>query len=152
MLDSPQAHPAQSDLVLQLRKECLYFPALALRCRESRNGRPLSGPLSCRFVDMDRNLPIVSGGALRFVRTLPTPFSRRPIDMVPVARVHPKVGESLSCRTLITVRFRIVDELFDPVQVGFGSRTFFHTNIGSDVSCLKPGQKLTVPIGRVGGN
>jgi len=92
MLHSPQAHPAQSDLVLQLRKECFYFLALALRCRESRNGRPLSCPLSCRFVDMDRNLPIVSGGALRFVRTLPTPFSRRPIDMVSVARVHTKVG------------------------------------------------------------
>jgi hypothetical protein len=92
MLDSPQAHPAQSDLVLQFRKECFYFPALALRGRESWHGRPLSCPLSCRFVDMDRNLPIVSGGALRFVHTLPTPFSRRPIDMVSVARVNPKVG------------------------------------------------------------
>ena len=99
MLDSPQAYPAQSDLVLQLRKECFYFPALALRYRESRNGRPLSCPLSCRFVDMDRDLPIVSGGALRFVRTLLTPFSRRPIDMVSVARVHTKVGQSLSCGT-----------------------------------------------------
>ena len=92
MLDSPQAHPSQSDLVLKLRKQCFYFPTLALRCRESRNGRSLSGPLSRRFVDMDRNLPIVSGGALQFVGTLPTPFSRRPIDMVSVARVHPKVG------------------------------------------------------------
>ena len=92
MLDSPQAHPAQSDLILKLRKECFYFPTLALRCRESRNGRPLSCPLSRRFMDMDRNLPIVSGGAPRFVRTLPTPFSRRAIDMVSVARIHPKVG------------------------------------------------------------
>ena len=92
MLHSPQAHPAQSDLVLHLRKECFYRPALALRGRESRHGRPLSGPLSRRFVDMDRDLPIVAGGALRFVRTLPTPFSRRPIDMVAVARIHPKVG------------------------------------------------------------
>ena len=92
MLHSPQAYSSQSDLVLQFRKECFYFPALALRCREGRNGRPLSCPLSRWFVDMDRNLPIVSGGALRFVRTFPTPFSRRPIDMVSVARVHPKVG------------------------------------------------------------
>ena len=28
MLHSPQTHPAQSDLVLQLRKECFYLPAL----------------------------------------------------------------------------------------------------------------------------
>ena len=51
MLHSPQAHPSQSDLVLQLRKECFYFPALALRCREGRHGRPISGPLSRRFSD-----------------------------------------------------------------------------------------------------
>jgi hypothetical protein len=101
---------------------------------------------------MHRNLPIVSGGALRFVRTLPTPFSRRPIDMVSVTRVHPKVGKPLSFRTLIAVRLGNVGELLDPVQVGFGSRTFFHANIRSDVSFLKPGQKLTIPIGRVGGN
>ena len=80
------------DLILKLRKESFYFPALALCYRESRNGRPLSCPLSCRFVDMDRDLPIVSGSALRFVRALPTPFSRRPIDMVSVARVHAFLG------------------------------------------------------------
>jgi hypothetical protein len=63
MLHSPQAHSSQSDLVLQLRKECFYFPALALRCREGRLSRTLARPLSHRFVDMDRDLPIVTPGA-----------------------------------------------------------------------------------------
>ena len=53
---------------------------------------------------------------------------------------------------MITVRFRIIEKLFNPIQVGFGGRTFFHVNIRSDISFLEPGQKLTVPIGRVGGN
>ena len=70
MLHSPQAHPAQSDLVLQLRKQCFYFPALALRCCEGRQGRPLARPLSRRFVDMDRDLPIVAPCALRFLRAI----------------------------------------------------------------------------------
>src|ERR1700745_1769885 len=134
MLHSPQTQPSHADLVLQLRKGCFYFPALALRCREGRNGRPLARPLSRRFVDMNRKLSIVFGGALRLVRALPTPFSRRPVDMVSVARIHPEIGQLLSFRTLITVCFRIVGELFDPVQVSFWSRIFFHANIRSDVS------------------
>jgi hypothetical protein len=49
MLHSPQAHPRQSDLVLRLRKECFYFPALALRGREGGHSRTLARPLSRRF-------------------------------------------------------------------------------------------------------
>ena len=152
MLHSAQAHPAQSDLVLQLRKQCFYFPALALRCRESRNGRPLSCPLSRRFVDMDRNLPIVAPGALRFLRAVATALPRSHIHMRSIYGIDANVGEPLSFRTLIAVRLGNVGELLDPVQVGFGSRTFFHANIRSDASLLEPSQKLTVPIGRVGGN
>ena len=59
-LSSPQARPAQSDLVLQLHaKSASTSAALALRCRESRrDGRSLSCPLWRRFVDVDRDLPI----------------------------------------------------------------------------------------------
>ena len=152
MLHSPQTHPAQSDLVLQLRKECFYFPALALRGREGRHGRPLARPLSRRFVDMDRDLPIVAPSALRFLRAVPTALPRGHIHMRSIDGIDPNVGKPLSFRTLIAVRLGNVGELLDPVQVGFGSRTFFHANIRSDVSFLKPGQKLTIPIGRVGGN
>ena len=152
MLHSPQTHPPQSDLVFQLRKECFYFPALALRCRESRNGRPLSCPLSRWFVDMDRDLPIVAPCALRFLRAVATALPRSHIHMRSIYGIDANVGEPLSFRTLIAVRLGNVGELLDPVQVGFGSRTFFHANIRSDVSFLEPSQKLTVPIGRVGSN
>ena len=152
MLHSPQTHPPQSDLVFQLCKQCFYFPALALRCRESRNGHPLSCPLSRWFVDMDRDLPIVAPGALRFLRAVATALPRGHIHMRSIYGIDANVGEPLSFRTLIAVRLGNVGELLDPVQVGFGSRTFFHANIRSDVSFLEPSQKLTVPIGRVGGN
>src|ERR1700739_1895682 len=111
MLHSPQAHPSQSDLVLQLRKECFFFPALALRCRESRNGRPLSCPLSCRFVDMDRDLPVVASGALRFLRAVPPAIPRGHIHMRSIYGIDANIGESLSFRTLIAVCFRSVGEL-----------------------------------------
>ena len=81
MLHSPQAHPAQSDLVLQRRKEYFYFPALALRCCEGRHGRPLARPLSRRFVDMDRDLPIVAPCALRFLRAIATALPRGRVHM-----------------------------------------------------------------------
>ena len=58
MLDPPQAHPLQSDLVFLFRKECFYFPALALRCRETGVAARSRVRLSCRFVEMDRILPI----------------------------------------------------------------------------------------------
>ena len=93
MLHSPQAHPAQSDLVLQLRKECFYFPALALRGRESRNGRPLARPLSRRFVDMDRDLPVVAPGALRFLRAVATALPRSHIHMRSIYGIDANVGE-----------------------------------------------------------
>src|SRR6516225_2222395 len=150
MLHSPQTHPAQSDLVLQLRKQCFYFPALALRCRESRHGRPLSCPLSRWFVDMDRDLPIVASGALRFLPTVATALPRGHIHMRSIYGIDANVGEPLSFGTLIAVRLGNVGELLDPIQVGFGSRTFFHANIGSDVSFLKPGQKLPIPVRSVG--
>jgi len=151
MLHSPRAHPAQSDLVLQLRKECFCFPALALLCRESRNGRSLTRPLS-RFVDMNRDLPIAAFSALRFLRAIATALPRRHVHMRSIYGIDTHIGKPLSFRTLIAVRLGNVGELLDPVQVGFGGRTFFHANIRSDVSFLKPGQKLTVPIGRVGSN
>src|SRR6202008_5096937 len=109
MLHSPQTHPSQSDLVLQLCKQCFYFPALALRCREGRHGRPLARPLSRRFVDMDRDLPIVAPSALRFLRTVATALPRGHIHMRSIDGIDTNVG-----------------------KVGFGSRTLFHANIGSD--------------------
>ncbi len=109
-------------------------------------------PLSRRFVDMDRNLPIVAPGALRFLRAVATALPRSHIHMRSIYGIDANVGEPLSFRTLIAVRLGNVGELLDPVQVGFGSRTFFHANIRSDASLLEPSQKLTVPIGRVGGN
>ena len=125
MLHSPQAHPAQSDLVFQLCKQCFYFPALALRCREGRNGRPLPCPLSRWFVDMDRDLPIVAPRALRFLRAVATALPRGHIHMRSIYGIDANVGEPLSFRTLIAVRLGNVGELLDPVQVGFWSRISF---------------------------
>ena len=58
MPDPPQAHFPQTDLVFLFRKECFYFPALALRCRETGMAARYRVRLSCRFVEMDRNFPI----------------------------------------------------------------------------------------------
>src|SRR5260370_12376201 len=115
MLHSPQTHPPQSDLVLQLRKEWFYFPALALRCREGRHGRALACPLSRRFVDMDRDLPIVAPGALRFLRAVATAFPRGHIHMRSIYGIDTDVGKPLSFRTLIAVCFRSAGELFGPI-------------------------------------
>jgi hypothetical protein len=96
MLHSSQAHPAQSDLVLQFRKECFYFPALALRCRESRNGSPLARPLARRFVDMNRDLPIVAPGALRSLRAVATALPSGHIHMRSIYGIDTDVGKPLS--------------------------------------------------------
>src|ERR1700747_1872992 len=111
MLHSPQTHPSQSDLVLQLRKKCFYFPALTLRCREGRNGRPLARPLSRRFVDMDRDLPIVAPSALRFLWAIATAFPRGHVHVRSIDGIDTNVGKPLSFRTLIAVCFRSVGEL-----------------------------------------
>ena len=143
MLHSPQTHPAQSDLVLQLRKECFYFPALALRCREGRHGRPLARPLSRRFVDMNRDLPVVASGALRFLRAVATALPRGHIHMRSIYGIDANISESLSFRTLIAVRLGNVGEFLDPVQVGFGSRNF------SDLFAASLLAVLTVPLRRL---
>ena len=149
MLDSPQAHPAQSDLVLQFRKQCLLLSGVGV----ARPRRPEQSfalvPFVAPLVDMDRNLPIVSAGALRFVHTLPTPFSRCPIDMVSVARVHSRrrlvafLRDTDNCslsrqrRSNFSIPYKSVSE-----------QDFFHANLGVILPCSsQPGQKLTVPIG-----
>jgi len=83
---------------------------------------------------------------------LATALPRGHIHMRSIYGIDANVGEPLSFGTLIAVRLGNVGELLDPIQVGFGSRTFFHANIGSDVSFLKPGQKLPIPVRRVGSN
>ena len=125
MLHSPQAHPAQSDLVLQFRKQCFYFPALALRCRESRNGRPLSCPLSRRFVDMDRDLPIVAPGALRFLRAVATALPRSHIHMRSIYGIDTDVGKPLSFGTLIAVRLGNVGNFSIPYKLVLGAGLSF---------------------------
>ena len=124
-LHSPQAHPAQSDLVLQLRKQCFYFPALALRCCEGRHGRPLARPLSRRFVDMDRDLPIVAPGALRFLRAIATALPRGHVHRRSIYGIDANVGEPLSFRTLIAVRLGNVGELLDPYKLVLGAGLSF---------------------------
>jgi hypothetical protein len=85
MLHSPQAHPSQSDLVLQLRKQCFYFPALALRCRESRNSRSLARLLSRRFVNMDQSAFKAMPGSPRLM------IIARTVQTVGHSRVKPSV-------------------------------------------------------------
>ena len=101
---------------------------------------------------MDRDLPIVAPGALRFLPAVATALPRGHIHMRSIDRIDTNAAEPLSFGTLIAVRFGNVSELLDSVQVGLGSRALFHADIRSDVSRFEPRQQLTVPIRRVGGN
>lgn len=93
------------------------LPALALRCREGRHGRPLARPLSRRFVDMDRDLPIVAPSALRFLRAIATALPRGHVHLRSIDGIDTNVGKPLSFRTLIAVRLGNAGEFLDPIQV-----------------------------------
>ena len=85
---------------------------------------------------VDGDLSIAPGGALRFLDTVATALPGGHLHMRSIDRIDSHVGQRLSFRTLIAVRFGNVGELLDPVQVGFGSGTLFHANNGRNGAVL----------------
>ena len=57
---------------------------------------PLARPLSSRFVDMNRDLPIVAPGALRFLLAVATALPRGHIHMRSIYGIDTDVGKPLS--------------------------------------------------------
>jgi hypothetical protein len=123
------------------------------RCAAAKAGTVARAPVVAPVrVTWSRDLPIVAPGALRSLRAVATALPRGHVHMRSIHGIDTNAGKPLSFRTLIAVRLGNVGELLDPIQVSSWSRIFFHANIGSDVSFLKPSQKLTVPVRRVGSN
>lgn len=134
VLDSSQANPAQSDLILQLGKERFDLSSLLLLAQEGGVSGPLCGTLPYSLFHVYHQLLITANYTLGLSRTIAALSLSRPVDVASVRRL------------------RILGKTIDAIERAVRGVMLAQWNIRNNSVSFKPSQKLSTPISCIGSN
>src|SRR5262244_826031 len=125
------------------------------RCALANSGVFANSRARCRarFLHVDGTKPERSVRALRLQGTLTATLASPNVSVGPVPQITTTIIQLLPCRTDIAMTFRLISKTLGTIEAAvLPMNTVAGSHVGGNIPIRQPLQKLSVPIGGIGGH